>query len=110
MSAAPEFGRESGGRLHAPAANDAVDIAMPPTQGGGAAWRLRVGLKTGLGAAARLEAGNCGEGFACLFQVQAVFSHQVCADGSIFPPSAVQGGADGIHIPYAAYFGPFPQP
>ena len=51
---------------------------------GGAARRLRVGLKTGPGAAARLEAGNCGEGFACLFQACAVLPHQACADGSVF--------------------------
>ena len=36
--------------------------------GGRTARRLRVGLKAGPGAAARLEAGNCEEGFACLFQ------------------------------------------
>ena len=45
------------------------------TQGRGAARRLRVGLKAGPGAAARLEAGNCGEVFACLFQVCVVLSH-----------------------------------
>ena len=48
--------------------------ATPLTQGEGAAWRLRVGLK----------ADSCEERFACLFQAQAVFSHQVCADGSVF--------------------------
>ena len=41
---------------------------------GGAIRRLRVGLK----------AGSCEERFACLFQVRAVFSHQVCTDGSVF--------------------------
>ena len=59
------------------------------------------------GTAARLEAGNCEEGFTCLFQVCAVLSHQACADGSVFFPSAVQGGSVGTHIVYAAYFGPF---
>ena len=44
------------------------------TTGRRAARRLRVGL----------EAGNCGEGLACLFQAHAVFSHQTCADGSVF--------------------------
>ena len=52
--------------------------------GGRAAQRLRVGLKAGPGAAARLEAGSCEGGFACLFQMCAVFSHQACAGGSVF--------------------------
>ena len=52
--------------------------------GGGAAWRLRVDPEAGLGAAARLEAGNCGEGLACLFQECAVLPHQACAGGSVF--------------------------
>ena len=42
-------------------------IAPASTQGGGAARRLRVGLKADPGTAARLEAGNCEEVFACLF-------------------------------------------
>ena len=76
--------------------------------GGGAARRLRVGPKAGPGAAARPEAGNCGEGFACLFQAYAVFSHQVCTGGSVFfLPPAVQGGYVGTYIVYAAYFGSF---
>ena len=54
------------------------------TTGRRAARRLRVSPKAGPGAAARLEAGNCGEGFACLFQVCAILSHQACADGSVF--------------------------
>ena len=45
---------------------------------------MRVGLRAGPGTAARLEAGNCGEGLACLFRVCAVLSHQVCTDGSVF--------------------------
>ena len=52
--------------------------------GGGAARRLRVGLKAGPETAARLEAGNRGEGLACLFRVCAILPHQACADGSIF--------------------------
>ena len=60
-----------------------IGIAPASTQEG-AARRLRVGLKTGPGTAARLEAGNCGEVFACLFQVCAVLPHQACADGSVF--------------------------
>ena len=52
--------------------------------GGGAAWRLRVDPEAGPGAAARLEAGNCGEGLACLFQECAVLPHQACAGGSVF--------------------------
>ena len=51
---------------------------------GVAARRLRASLKAGLGAATRLEAGNCGEAFACLFQVCAVLPHQACAGGSMF--------------------------
>ena len=43
-----------------------------------------VSLKAGLGTAVRLEAGNCEDGFASLFQVHAVFSHQACTDGPIF--------------------------
>ena len=37
-----------------------------------------------------LEGGQREERFACLFQVQAVFSHQACADGFVFflPPAA----------------------
>ena len=54
------------------------------TTGRRTARRLRVGLKAGPGTAARLEVGNCGEGFACLFQMCVVLSHQVCADGSVF--------------------------
>ena len=54
------------------------------TQGGGAAWRLRVGLRAGPGTAARLEAGNCGEVFARLFRVCAILPHQACTDGSFF--------------------------
>ena len=52
--------------------------------GGGAVWRLRVGLRAGPGTAARLEAGNCGEVFARLFRVCAILPHQACADGSVF--------------------------
>ena len=44
------------------------------TSGVGAARRLRAGL----------EAGNCGEGFACLFQMCAALPQQTCADGSVF--------------------------
>ena len=51
---------------------------------GGVARHLRVDLKASPGAAARLEAGNCGEVFARLFHVHAVFSHQACAGGSVF--------------------------
>ena len=58
--------------------------AAASTSGGWAARRLRVGLKAGPGTAARLEAGNCGEGFACLSRVCAVLPHQACADGSVF--------------------------
>ena len=43
-----------------------------------------VGLKAGPGTAARLEAGSCEEGFACLFQMCVVLSHQACAGGSVF--------------------------
>ena len=81
-TAAPEAGR-----LHATMATDAVGITLRQRRrckGGGAARRLRVGLKAGPGAAARLEAGNCEEVFVRLFQMCAVFSHQACADGSIF--------------------------
>ena len=52
--------------------------------GGRAARRLRAGPKAGSGAAACLEAGSCGEGFACIFWVCAVLLHQACADGSVF--------------------------
>ena len=55
-----------------------VDVGRRTTR------RLRVGLKAGLGTAARLEAGNCGEEFACLFQVCAVLSYQACTGGSVF--------------------------
>ena len=41
-------------------------------------------LKAGPEAAARLEAGNCGEVFVRLFHVCAALPHQVCADGSAF--------------------------
>ena len=58
--------------------------AAASTSGGGAAWRLRVGLKAGPGTAACLEAGNRGEAFACLFQAHAIFLHQACADGFVF--------------------------
>ena len=44
---------------------------------------MRVGLKADPRAAARLEAGNCEEGFACLFQVCAVLPHQICTDDSV---------------------------
>ncbi len=57
------------------------DAAM---SGGGAARRLRVGLKAGPGAAARLEAGSCERGFACIFWVCAVLPHQACTGGSVF--------------------------
>ena len=67
---------------------------------------MRAGLKAGPGTAARLEAGNRGEGFASLFRVCAALPHQACADGSIFLPPAVQGGSVGIHPAYSAYFGP----
>ena len=40
--------------------------------------------KAGSGTAARLGAGNCGEGLACLFRVCAILPHQACADGSVF--------------------------
>ena len=60
-----------------------VGIALASTQGG-TAWHLRVGLKAGPGAAARLEAGNCKEGFTRLFQMCVVLSHQACTDGSFF--------------------------
>ena len=76
------------------------------TTGRRAARRLRVGLEAGPGTAARLEAGSCGEGFASRlggrpwncgppgggqlrggicesFPGQTVFSHQVCAGGSV---------------------------
>ena len=85
MSAAPEFGRESSGRWHASVSNDAVGVTSHRRRRrGGTARRLRAGLKAGPGAAARLEAGNREEGFACLFQVCIVLSHQACADGSVF--------------------------
>ena len=70
-------------RQHVPAADNDAGIAAA-RGGGGAAWRLRVSLKAGPGAAARPEAGNCEEGFACLFQVCAVLSHQACTGGSVF--------------------------
>ena len=58
--------------------------ATPLTQGEGAARRLRVDPKAGPETAARLEADNCGEGLASLFQVCATLPHQACADGSVF--------------------------
>ena len=61
-----------------------VVAALALTQGGETTQRLRVGLKAGPGAAAHLEAGNCGEGFACLFRVCVVLPHRACADGSVF--------------------------
>ena len=85
MSAAPEFGRESSGRWHASVSNDAVGVTSHRRRRrGGTARRLRVGLKDGPGTAARLKAGSYEERFACLFQAHAVFSHQVCAAGSVF--------------------------
>ena len=57
--------------------HDGVDVM-------GGHCMLWSGLKAGPGAAARLEAGNCEEGLACLFQVCAVLPHQACADGSVF--------------------------
>ena len=52
--------------------------------------------------AARLKAGNCGKGFACLFRVCAVLPHQACADGFVFfcrqlPKSGLSGCAR--HMP-----------
>ena len=74
----------------------------------GATRRLRVGPKAGPGAAVRLEAGSCREGFACIFWVRAVLLHQACADGSVFfAVSCAQGGSAGIHLACATYFGPF---
>ena len=70
-------------RRHVPTTdNDAV--ATTPSTGGRAGRRLRVGLKAGPGTAARLEAGNCGEGFVSLFRVCVVLPHQACAGGSVF--------------------------
>ena len=48
--------------------------------------------------AARLKAGNCGKGFACLFRVCAVLPHQAYADGFVFfcrqlPKSGLSGYA-----------------
>ena len=57
--------------------HDGVDVM-------GGHCMLWSGLKAGPGTAARLEAGNCEEGLACLFQVCAVLPHQACADGSVF--------------------------
>ena len=71
-------------RRHAPAENNDASVAITSTHGGGAARRLRVGLKAGPKTAACLEAGNRGEAFACLFQAHAIFLHQACADGSVF--------------------------
>ena len=70
------------GCLHVPASNDAVGHAATPLMQREAA--LHAGLKAGPGTAARLEAGNREEGFACFFQVCAVLSHQICTDGSVF--------------------------
>ena len=59
-------------------------------------------LKAGPGTAARLEAGSCGEVFACLFRVCAVLSHQVCADGSVLlfcrrlPKAGLSGPATSV--------------
>ena len=55
-----------------PSSRHASGVTSPASlrhrrRGGGAARRLRVGLKADPGTAARLEAGNCEEVFACLF-------------------------------------------
>ena len=90
-----------------PRRRTAMSISRHRRRKGGAARRLRVGLKAGPETAARLEAGNRGEGLACLFRVCAILPHQACADGSIFPPPAVQGGSVGIRMAYSACFGSF---
>ena len=70
-------------RRHAPAENNDASVAITSTHGGDcpafASWP-----EGRLGTAARLEADNRGEVFACLFQAHAVLSHQACASGSVF--------------------------